>query len=29
VKELPKASRGADEPVSGGAYFTMDGKRIV
>jgi hypothetical protein len=29
VKELPKASRGADEPVSGGAYFTMDGERIV
>jgi hypothetical protein len=29
VKELPSPSRGADEPVSGGAYFTMDGKRIV
>jgi hypothetical protein len=29
VKELPKASRGADEPVSGGAYFTMDGERIA
>ena len=29
VKDLPKPSRGADEPIGGGAYFTMDGKRIV
>ena len=29
VTELPKASRGADEPIGGGAYFTMDGERIA
>ena len=28
VTELPKPSRGADEPISGGAYYTMDGERI-
>jgi hypothetical protein len=29
VQELPKPSRGADEPISGGAYYTMDGVRIA
>jgi hypothetical protein len=29
VKQLPKASREADEPISGGAYYTMDGARIA
>ena len=29
VKELPKPSRGTDEPIGGGAYFTMDGVRIA